>query len=50
VKGVDARFNKETNHGYPFLVEQLKKDLPKHSFPDSTTGSNFVPMAEDLFI
>ena len=50
VKGVDARFNKEPTHGYPFFVEQLKKDLPKHSFPDSTTGSNFVPAAEDLFI
>ena len=50
VSGVDARFNKETNHGYPFLVEQLKKDLPKHSFPSSGTGSNFLPEAADLFI
>lgn len=50
VKGVDPRFNKEPTHGYPFLIEQLKKDLPKHKFPSSSTGSNFVPAPEDLFI
>jgi hypothetical protein len=49
VVGVDARFSKETNHGYPFLVEQLKKDLPQHTFPSSLTGSNFVPTVQDLF-
>jgi hypothetical protein len=50
VKGVDARFNKETNHGYPFLVEQFKKDLPKYDFPSSATTSNFIPVFEDLYI
>ena len=50
VKGVDARFNKEPIHGYPFLIEQFKKDLPNHTFPTSTTGSNFVPTRADLFI
>lgn len=50
VKGVDARFNKEPSQGYPFLVEQFKKDLPNRSFPSSATGSNFVPSMEDLFI
>lgn len=50
VKGVIARFNKEPIHGYPFLVEQLKKDLPKYEFPSSATGSNFIPVIEDLYI
>lgn len=49
VVGVDARFSKETNHAYPFLVEQLKKNLPQHTFPSSLTGSNFVPTVQDLF-
>lgn len=50
VKGVDARFNKEPTHGYPFLIEQFKKDLPQHVFPMSSTGSNFVPEFEDLYV
>lgn len=50
VKGVDARFNKEPTHGYPFLIEQFKKDLPQHEFPTSSTGSNFVPTLEDLYL
>ena len=42
-------FSKEPNHGYPFLVEQLKKSLPNYKFPDNRSSSEFVPMAEDLF-
>ncbi len=49
VSGVDPRFNKEPIHGYPFLVEQLKKDLPKHSLPHSRTNSEFLPDNKDLF-
>jgi hypothetical protein len=41
-------FHKEPLHGYPFLVEQLKKDLPKYKLPSSSTNSNFVPDAQDL--
>lgn len=44
-----ARFNKEPNHGYPFLVEQLKKDLPHHTFPENRSSSEFTPDALDLF-
>ena len=50
VTGVHARFNKEPIHGYPFLVEQFKKDLPQYQFPISANNSNFVPTTEDLFI
>lgn len=49
VTGVLPRFNKEPTHGYPFLIEQFKKDLPQHKFPTSSTGSNFVPTLEDLY-
>lgn len=44
-----VRCKKEPIHGYPFLVEQLRKDLPGIRFPSSTTGSNFVPNFGDLF-
>lgn len=43
------RFNKEPTHGYPFLIEQLKKDLPQHVFPDARSSSDFVPSQQDLF-
>lgn len=49
VQGVIPHFNKEPLHGYPFLVEQFKKDLPTHKFPESRTNSEFVPDALDLF-
>lgn len=42
-------FYKEPNHGYPFFVEQLKKDLPHHKFPDARSSSEFTPDAVDLF-
>lgn len=42
-------FYKEPNHGYPFFVEQLKKDLPHHQFPDPRSSSDFFPDAQDLF-
>lgn len=45
----NPRFNKEPIHGYPFLIEQLKKDLPHHTFPESRTNSEFIPTAADLF-
>lgn len=41
-------FHKEPLHGYPFLVEQLKKDLPNYRLPSSDTNSNFVPDLADL--
>jgi hypothetical protein len=45
----NPRFNKEPLHGYPFLVEQLKKDLGNtYSFPQSNTSSEFIPLAGDL--
>lgn len=50
VSGVTARFNKEPMHGYPFLIEQLKKDLPQYKFPEPRSSSEFVPAKEDLFI
>jgi hypothetical protein len=43
------RLSKEPNHGYPFLVEQLKKALPNYKFPDNRSSSEFVPDAKDLF-
>jgi hypothetical protein len=44
-----SHFNKEPIHGYPFMVEQFKKDLPHQTFPDSRTNSDFKPAQEDLF-
>jgi hypothetical protein len=43
------RFNKEPIHGFPFLIEQLKKELPERNFPNGRTNSEFYPDAEDLF-
>jgi hypothetical protein len=51
--GIDAdvtpRFSKEPKHGHPFLVEQLKKDLPQYRYPELRSGSEFIPSAQDLF-
>ena len=46
----NPRVSKEPLHGYPFLVEQLKKDLAKkkYDFPRSNTSSEFMPTASDL--
>lgn len=45
----NPRVNKEPLHGYPFLVEQLKKDLgKKYTFPRSNTSSEFIPFASTL--
>ena len=46
---VKSHFNKEPIHGYPFMVEQFKKDLPHLTFPDSRTNSDFSPAAGDLY-
>jgi hypothetical protein len=43
------RFNKEPVHGYPFLIEQLKKDLPGGALPENRSTSEFVPEPADLF-
>lgn len=43
------RLSKEPNHGYPFLIEQLKKSLPGYKFPSNRSSSEFVPNVEDLF-
>lgn len=43
------RFNKEPVHGYPFLVKQLEKDLPKYNFPGARSSSEFNPDVADLF-
>jgi bifunctional DNase/RNase len=43
------RFNKEPLHGYPFLAEQIKKDLKGFSKLTSNTSSEFMPAAEDLY-
>lgn len=43
------RFNKEPIHGFPFLIEQLKKELPNRQFPNGRTNSEFYPSVEDLF-
>jgi hypothetical protein len=50
VFGVQPKFNKEPPHGYPFLVSQLVKDLPRHKFPMPNTNSNFIPNQNDLFV
>lgn len=51
INGSNARthFNKEPVHGYPFMVEQFKKDLPQYQFPSSRTSSEFIPDLLDLF-
>lgn len=46
----NPRVNKEPLHGYPYLVEQLKKDLAskRYSFPRSNTSSEFMPFPSTL--
>lgn len=41
--------SKEPNHGYPFLVAQLEKDLPNYTFPGKRGSSEFTPFVKDLF-
>jgi hypothetical protein len=43
------RFNKEPIHGFPFLIEQFKKELPDRQFPNGRTNSEFYPDVTDLF-
>lgn len=45
----DPHFRKEPVHGYPFFIEQLKKDLPQYTFPENRSTSEFVPAVEDLY-
>ena len=46
----NPRVSKEPLHGYPYLVEQLKKDLAKkkYDFPRSNTSSEFMPFPSTL--
>jgi len=44
-----ARCNKEPLHGYPFLAEQVKKDLKGFAKLNSNTSSEFTPAREDLY-
>jgi hypothetical protein len=43
------RCNKEPIHGYPFLAEQIKKDLSGFAKLASNTSSEFIPDAADLY-
>jgi bifunctional DNase/RNase len=45
----NPRFNKEPLHGYPFLAEQIKKDLAGFAALSSNTSSEFVPAQSDLY-
>lgn len=47
--GAQPMVRKEPIHGYPFLLEQFKKDLPTYAFPDNRTSSDFCPAIADLF-
>jgi hypothetical protein len=42
------KFSKEPVHGFPFLIEQLKKSF-EFSVPNSDSRSEFIPAPEDLF-
>lgn len=44
-----ARCKKEPIHGFPFLAEQVKKDLKGFSNLNSNTSSEFIPDASDLY-
>jgi hypothetical protein len=44
-----ARCNKEPIHGFPFLAEQVKKDLKGFGKLNSNTSSEFVPDQSDLY-
>jgi hypothetical protein len=43
------RCNKEPIHGYPFIAEQVKKDLKGFTKLNSNTSSEFIPNASDLY-
>jgi hypothetical protein len=43
------RCNKEPIHGFPFIAEQVKKDLKGFAKLNSNTSSEFVPDASDLY-
>jgi hypothetical protein len=43
------RCSKEPLHGYPFLAEQVKRDLKGFGKLASNTSSEFIPEASDLF-
>jgi hypothetical protein len=43
------RCNKEPIHGYPFLAEQVKKDLKGFGKLNSNTSSEFIPDQKDLY-
>jgi len=43
------RCNKEPIHGYPFLAEQIKKELKGFAKLDSATSSEFIPEPSDLY-
>lgn len=44
-----ARCNKEPVHGYPFLAEQVKKNIKGFGKLNNNTSSEFVPSPSDLF-
>ncbi len=43
------KISKEPLHGFPFLLAQLAKNMPKYQLPRNTSNSNFWPDAQDLF-
>ena len=45
----NPRCNKEPIHGFPFMAEQVKKDLKGFSKLLSNTSSEFIPDASDLY-
>jgi bifunctional DNase/RNase len=44
-----ARCNKEPIHGFPFLAEQIKKELSGFAKLNSNTSSEFIPDQADLY-
>lgn len=42
-----ARFKKEPVHGFPYMIEQLKKSF-NHPLPKSDSNSEFRPLKKDL--
>ncbi len=45
----NPRCNKEPIHGFPFLAEQIKRDLKGFAKLSSNTSSEFLPESGDLF-
>jgi hypothetical protein len=45
----NPRCNKEPIHGYPFIAEQVKKDLKGFNKLNSNTSSEFIPAVSDLY-